>query len=415
MTQSSTTDNAPEIQFNPISPEFTQDPEAFYAPIRERAPIFYFAPARFWVLTRHDDIATIVRDQRFTADPRAWRYAMPSPYPKDSELAKIFDHNPFLRAPEDHLRIRRLVSPAFSARAVARLEPKIREIADDLLQKPRGSGQLELDIAADYSGPMPIRAIATMFGIPRDQQEAFGRWGYALLQQVMLAVTAPDRLSETMAEAEAGVPMLRRIIAQRRREPTDDILSQLIHAQEAGDKLTEDELVSLVAIVIAAGTDTTVHLISFTVYNLLRREELRRQVQREPSILPSVIDEIMRFDSQSKATIPRYALEDLTLGGQSIAKGDLLVGYVGAAMRDPATWPDAHRFDITRDQASNLSFGRGAHHCLGSHLAKLECRVAVNALLESFPDMQLEGPPVYEFNHPIHRAISSLKVRLREG
>jgi cytochrome P450 len=399
--------------FDPLSLEFTADPQRFYAPMRERAPVYYYEPGRFWVLTRYADIDALTRDPRFTIDPRAWRFSMPPAWPRGSELEKIFEHNPFHSSIENHLRIRRLVAPSFSPRAVARLEQQAREIFDELLARARAGERDVVDFAAELAHPLPIRVIATMFGIPREHQEAFGRWGYAILQQILLRLMAPHRLSETMAVAEDGVALLRRIISDRRRHPGDDMLSQLIQAQEAGDKLTEDELVSLVTIIIAAGTDTTVHALNFALYNLLRHDDQRRIVERDPSMLGNAMDELMRFDSSSKATIPRFALEDLEIRGQPIARGDLVNGYVGAAMHDPEVWPDAARLDVTRDPSPTLSFGRGAHHCLGAHLVRLEGRVALGAMLERFPGLRLEGPPVYEYQHPIHRSMSSLPVRLR--
>ncbi|AUX23277.1 cytochrome P450 [Sorangium cellulosum] len=412
MSQSSPS-RALDIQFDPLSLEFTEDPQRFYAPMRERAPVYYYEPGRFWVLTRYADIDALTRDPRFTIDPRAWRYPQPPAYPRGSELEKIFDHNPFHSSVENHLRIRRLVAPSFSARAVAQLERHTRALFDELLARARADERDVIDFAAELAHPLPIRVIAGIFGVPREHQEAFGRWGYAILQQILLRLMAPHRLAETMDVAERGVGMMREIIADRRRRPGDDLLTQLIQAQEAGDRLTEDELVSLVTIIIAAGTDTTVHALNFALYNLLRHEDQRRLVQRDPSLLSGAMDELMRYDSSSKAAIPRFALEDLTIRGQPIQKGDLVNGYVGAAMHDPEVWPDADRLDVTRDPSATLSFGRGAHHCLGAHLVRLEGRVALGTLLERYPEMRLEAPPVYEYKHPIHRSMSSLKVRLR--
>lgn len=404
---------AADIQFDPLSLEFTENPQRFYAPMRERAPVYYYEPGRFWVLTRYTDIDALTRDSRFTIDPRAWRYPVPPAYPKGSELERIFEHNPFHSSVQNHLRIRRLVAPSFSPRAIARLEHHTRAIFDELLVRARADEHDVVDFASELAHPLPIRVIASMFGIPRELQEDFGRWGYAILQQILLRLMAPHRLSETMDVAEGGVAMMRQIIANRRRNPGDDMLSQLIEAQEAGDQLTEDELVSLVTIIIAAGTDTTVHALNFALYNLLRHDDQRRLVQRDPSLLNNAMDELMRFDSSSKATIPRFSLEDLAIRGQHIARGDLVNGYVGAAMHDPEVWPDAARLDVTRDPSATLSFGRGAHHCLGAHLVRLEGRVALSTMLERFPEMRLEGSPVYEYKHPIHRSMSSLKVRLR--
>lgn len=404
---------ASDIQFDPLSLEFTENPQRFYAPMRERAAVYFYEAGRFWVLTRYADIDALTRDPRFTIDPRAWRYTVPPAYSKGSELEKIFEHNPFHSSVGDHLRIRRLVASSFSPRAIARLEQHTRAIFDELLARARVDERDVVDFAAELAHPLPIRVIAGMFGIPREHQEAFGRWGHAILQQILLRLMAPHRLSETMAVAEGGVAMMRQIIADRRRNPGDDMLSQLIQAQEAGDQLSEDELVSLVTIIIAAGTDTTVHALNFALFNLLRHDDQRQLVQRDPSLLNNAMDELMRYDSSSKATIPRFALEDLIIRGQPIAKGDLVNGYVGAAMHDPEVWPDAGRLDVTRDSSATLSFGRGAHHCLGAHLVRLEGRVALGTMLARFPELRLEGAPVYEYQHPIHRSMSSLKVRLR--
>jgi cytochrome P450 enzyme len=375
--------------------------------------VFYWPEGRAWVLTRYQDVEALTRDPRFSIDPRNWRHAMPPLYDPESKLARLFKNNPFHAPVQDHLRIRRLIAPSFSMRALSGLEGEIRAIVDDLLLKAEADTREVIDIATDLAEHLPIRVIGSMLAIPTEHQAAFRRWSKSILEQVMLPLLSPEKIPVSMFEAERGITLLHEIIADRRKNPGPDMLSQLIQTQEAGTRLSKDELVSLIAIMIAAGAETGVNFISFSVYNLLRHEEQRRLVQRDPTLLAGALEEVLRYDHFGKVTITRYALEDLAIRGQAIARGDMVIGEASAAMHDRDMWPDAERFDVTRDPAANLSWGRGAHHCLGIHLARLEGRVAVGALLERFPEMRLEGAPEYEPRHPVLRCMTSLKVRLR--
>lgn len=400
------------IPFDPISRAFTEDPQPFYASMRERAPVFYWPQGRAWVLTRYDDIDAMLRDPRFTTDQGKWRHATQPIYASDPELAAVFEKNFFFASPQDHQRIRKLVAPSFSSRVIARLEGQTRAIVDDLLTQARTDSRDLIDISPDLAEPLPIRVISSMLGIPREHDEHFRRWGISIIH-VIFPLLPPEQIPAAVAEAAGGLPMLREVIAERRQNPGDDTLSQLIQAHEAGDRLSEDELVALVMALISAGSDTTVHLITFAVYNLLRHPEQRRLVQQDPSLLENALEEVLRYDNFGKGMVTRFALEDVSIRGQHIPEGDMIFGYVGSAMHDSEVWPDAGRFDVTRDPVANLSFGRGAHYCLGAHLARLEGRIAVGTLLQRFPDMQLAGPPEYDFQHPVFRRMSSLPVRLR--
>ena len=405
-------DNDAAIIFDPMSRAFTEDPQSFYAAMRERAPVYYWPEGRAWVLTRYDDIDAMLRDARFSTDHRRWRHNTQPIYAHEPELANIIEKNLFLAPAQDHQRIRKLVAPSFSSRAIARLERQIRAIVDDLLAQASADSRDVIDIATAVAEPMPIRVISSMLGIPPEHDECFRRWGTSILQ-VGFPLQPPERIAATVAEAARGLPVLREIIAERRRNLGDDMLSQLIQTQEAGERLSEDELISLVMVMIAAGSETTVHLITFAVYNLLRHADQRGLVQEDPSLLDNAIEEVLRYDSFAKGGVTRFALQDVSIRGQRIASGDMIFGYLGAALHDPDVWPDAGRFDVTRDPVANLSFGRGAHYCLGAHLARLEGRVALATLFERFPDMQLAGPPGYDFYHPILRRMSSLPVRPR--
>jgi cytochrome P450 len=405
-------DSDAAIHFDPTSRAFTEDPQSFYAAMRERAPVYYWPEGRAWVLTRYDDIDAMLRDARFTTDNRTWRHSAQPIYANEPELATVLENNFFSAPAQEHQRMRKLVAPSFSSRAIAPLERQIRAIVDDLLAQADAGGRDVIDIATALAEPVPIRVISSMLGIPREHDEHFRRWGGSIIQ-VMFPLLPPERMAVTVAVAAGGLPMLREIIAERRRNPGDDMLSQLIQAQEAGERLSEDELVAMVMIMIAAGSETTVHLITFAVYNLLRHADQRRLVQQDPSLLDNAIEEVLRYDSFGKGAVTRFALEDVVIRGQRIVRGDMIFGYLGSALHDPDVWPDAGRFDVTRDPVANLSFGRGAHYCLGAHLARLEGRVALATLFERFPDMQLAGPPEYDFQHPILRRMSSLPVRPR--
>jgi cytochrome P450 len=214
-----------------------------------------------------------------------------------------------------------------------------------------------------------------------------------------------------MALVPEGLALLEEVVAERRRQRGDDLLSTLIHHEEAGERLTTQELLSLVGALVIAGSETTTHLISFAVWNLLRHPEQLALVRADPGLLRGAIEEVLRFDSFGKLGNPRYVVERYQLGDVELRPGQMLIALLPAALRDPEVFPDADRFDIRRDNLRSIAFGSGAHYCMGAALARLEGEVAIGRLLQAFPSLDLAAPPTYA-RHVSMRCMARLPVRL---
>ena len=308
----------------------------------------------------------------------------------------------------DHRRVRRVLGPLFTQRAVEHARKKFQFVVDDILAEL--DGHSEIDLSADFAAIYPLRAITHLLGIPRERQEQFILFGSAVIDAFYPAIS-PEALREKMEFLPKGVAMLEEIMAQRRAQPQDDFFSRLIHAQEQGDQLTDKELISMVALMISAGCEPPRHLVSFAIYNLLIHPDQLETLRCEPQLLRNAVDEVGRFDSFGKLNLPRFALEDLELNGVKIAKGQQVFGVFASALRDPEVFPEPDRFDIRRDQSRSVLYGDGPHVCLGTWLARHMAEPAVGTLVKRFPNMQLMGSPQFSRN-AFFRKMVSLPVRL---
>ena len=401
----------PAIAFNPFAPGFDQDPYPAYEELREKAPVHYWEEGRGFLVSRFDDIMAVIRDDRFTPDAAAWELASTMAATIIPAMAELSRGSLFSLSNKDHARVRKLLSPALTPRAIERLRPDVQRIVDASLAAAEGADTF--DVARHFAEHIPARVIAAMLKIPAVAEGAFERFAGAVVQAIFPAMMTPEIRERLSKEITEGVALVREVIDERRRSPLEnDILTTLIQTEEQGDKLNADELLSLVAALVVGGSETTVHLIDFTVLNLLRRPEVLEQVKAEPELLRGVLDEVLRFDFFGKAGITRYALEDVEVGGVAIKKGQMVMLMLGAGLRDHAAFNKADVFDIRRQTNASIAFGNGAHYCIGANLARLEGQVAVGTLLSRFPEMKLEEPPVFG-RHPVIRKMESLKVRLR--
>jgi len=321
------------------------------------------------------------------------------------DIRYIFEKGLFNLPANDHLRVRRAVSPAFTPRAVEKLRGEIEGIVDEALAPWQGKDVIDIAPIADF---IPMRVIASMLHIPKEHDELFRGFGQALVQSVDPRLT-PAQLGALFSRVPPGMAVLRQIIEERRKHPGDDLLSVLIKAEETGDKLSTEEMISLVAGLITAGSETTVHFISFSMLNLVRMPEKLAEVRKDRALLKGALEEVLRWDSFGKSGIPRYALEDVEISGTKIKKGEMVMALLPAAQRDPRGYPDADKFDPRREPEERIHFGSGPHYCLGANLAKLEGEVAVARILERYPTLKLAAEPVFGF-HPFIRHIAKLEL-----
>ena len=268
-------------------------------------------------------------------------------------------------------------------------------------------GRTEFDLVSELAWPLPVIVIAEMLGIPRQDRERFKRWSDA-----MVATLGGDysSLDEARRSNEELVEYVSRVIAARRRQPQDDLISRLVAAEESGQRLSEDEMLGTVALLLVAGNETTTHLISSGMLVLLRNPAQMARLREDPSLFPSAIDEMLRYTGPVHTT-RRTAREDVSLGDARIRRGDVVVGILAAANRDPNKYEDPDRFDVARNPTDHVAFGDGIHFCLGAALARLEGQIAIGTLLRRFPNLQLlDDQPEWAGTSAI-RGVTSVRLR----
>jgi cytochrome P450 len=341
-----------------------------------------------WLLTGYAEVEAAFADPRLVKDPRnAYSPDELARMPARPEETRYTRSNMLNRDPPDHTRLRRLVSKAFTPRMVEQLRPRVQAIAEALLDAVAARG--EMDLIDDYAFPLPITVIAEMLGIPAADRDQFRDWS-----DVLLTAMPPLPMGPAAVAAAQG---LRRYLEarfeERHRASSEDLITGLLQAEEAGDKLGKEELLGMVYLLLIAGYETTVNLIGNGTLALLEHPDQLARLRSNPALLPSAIDELLRFCAPVMASSLRYAAEDIALRDVVIPKGDMVLLVIGAANRDPAQFASPDALDITRADNKHLAFGHGSHYCLGAPLARMEGEIALGTLLHRVPNLRLGVPP----------------------
>jgi len=361
-----------------------------------------------WLLTRYADVEAAFAHPRLVKDPRnALSPAELARVPARPEATRYTRTNMLVRDPPDHTRLRRLVSKAFTPRTVEQLRPRVGAIADELLGAVAGRG--EMDLIDEYAFPLPITVISEMLGVPAADRDRFRDWSDAIL-----AAIPPQPVTPAASEALEGLRgYMEARFEERRRAPADDLITGLVQAEEAGDKLSREELQGMVYAILLAGYETTAHLIGSGALALLRHPDQLAKLRADPALMPSAVEELLRFCSPAATSTLRYAAEDVVVGGVVIPKGDMVLVVITAANRDPARFPSPDSLDITRADNQHLAFGHGIHYCLGAPLARVEGEIAFETLLRRMPDLRLGVSPEALAWRPsfVLRGLASLPVR----
>ena len=392
------------VAYNPLSDRTAQDPYPVYAALRERDPVHRSRLMNAWMFARHADVDAILRDHRtFGSDPRkgtltARQQAM---LPAPDELTML------LLDPPDHRRLRALVNKAFTPRAVEALEPRIRETLAALLDDVDDASGFDLMQAVAH--PLPVIVIAEMLGVPHEDRARFAVWSAQRARLLEPTISYRERAAAEVATVEFDA-FFRAIIEKRRAAPEDDILSALVEAEDEGERLNERETLNMLRLLLIAGNETTTNLIGNGMLALLRNPDQLQRLREDPGLIPSAVEELLRFDSPVQATF-RRALSDCEVNGFELRKRDNLVVLVGSANRDPDAFEDPDRLDLGRGDTAHLSFGRGIHHCLGAPLARLEGRIVFEMLLERFSSIELAGDRPRFRKSIVLRGLQSLPVR----
>lgn len=372
------------------SKEARANPQPIYARIRQEDPVHRTTGPHTgnptWILTRYEDCVSFLKDARFGKEfhknlpkelaARWW----PEPSPDDPWA--IINRHLLEIDPPDHTRLRALVHKAFTPRMVESLRPRIHAIADTLLDEMGDHG--EADLISAFAFPLPITVIAEMLGIPTADREQFRRWTKVLL-------FSPDGDENRAALMEFGMYM-NQMIDERQANPQEDIISALAHAEEDGDTLNRMELLSMLFLLLVAGHETTVNLIGNGTLALLQHPDQLQKLRSDPALIKPAVEEMLRYNGPVDITTNRWAFEDVEIGGKVIGQGDMVYASLLAANRDPEQFPDPDRFDITRDPNRHIAFGNGIHYCVGAPLARMEGAIALNALVQRLPQLELAVP-----------------------
>lgn len=406
------------LVFNPFDPEFRADPYPTYRRLREEDPMHtsMLGPR---VLTQYELCSAILRDQRTgTDETKSNAYAEWLAQGNEPPGRSEDDNPPFLFLdPPDHTRLRGLVSKAFTPKVVEGLRPRAQDLTDALIdaavaraQTGAAGAQGSMDVIADIAYPLPVTIISEMLGVPTEDHETFQGWSRELARALDPAYVLPPEVIAARDKAvEEFGDYFRALIAKRRADPRADLLSSLIAVEEAGQSLTEGELVSTVILLLIAGHETTVNLIGNGVLALLRNRAQFEKLAADPSLAKSATEEALRYDAPVQMTM-RVAHENLQFGDFAMPEGDTAILLLAAANRDPAMFDDPETFDITRDDPRHLAFSSGIHFCLGASLARLEGQIALATVARRLPRMELAvDRPEYKENIVL-RGLASLPV-----
>jgi len=380
---------ATDRELHVFAPELVEDPYPWYAEMRQERVVPYSLPGlphvRAVMLSRHADVQAVLRDARFG---RAGFRQSAAQVLGEGALADSYSRWFLFQDPPDHTRLRGLVSKAFTPRAVENLRQQIDDVVERLLDAQQGKPSF--DLMGSFAYQVPVLVICELLGVPAADRGRFTDWSAALAKGLdILTVPDPEAVRRGNEAAAGLTAYFRELIQVRRTRPGKDLLTALIAAEEAGDRLTEDELLATCVLLFFAGHETTVNLIGNGVLALLRNASELMRLRSEPALMPGAIEEFLRYDSPVQRT-GRVVLEDLEFNGRLYAQGSRVNMLVGAANRDPEQFPDPDRLDVTRKNASqHLSFAAGIHYCVGAPLARLEAQLAIAALLRRYAELRM--------------------------
>ncbi len=397
------------VTFTPRTQALRSNPHPLYRRLRETDPVHRSQLAGGYVLSRYEDVQSVIADRRFSSDERNWnrygRFArlrrladIPDPY--ESGLAAMLRMDP-----PDHTRLRGLATKAFTPRAIDQWQPRMQAVAHALLHRIAPHGPF--DLVRDFAGPLPVVVIAELLGVPSEEHERFRQLSDRVVKS--LGDGSLDDVHDAFVARDELARILEGIAADRRAQPREDLISGLVAAEEAGDRLTRDELISTCILLLVAGNETTTKLIGNSVVALLANPAQGALLREEPKRIPGAVEELLRYDGPVQLT-SRLATEDCDLFGEPVKRGMQIVLLLAAANRDPARFADPDRLDVTRDDVRHLAFGHGTHFCLGARLARLETAVALEALLARLPRLEHAGEVAWSTN-TVLRGPTSLPLR----
>jgi cytochrome P450 len=381
-----------DLQINIVSAEFKANPFPLLARLRAQDPVFRThltdkTRTPVWLITRYEDVFALLKDERFSKNRRsALTPEQIRRLPWVPPMFRPLERNMLDLDQPDHTRLRALVHKAFTPRLVEQMRERVQTLADELLE--RALHRHEMDLINDYALPLPMTIITEILGVPTSDRHKFHKWSKAVV-----SLSSPNATVRVIPSVWMFIRYLRRFFKVRRRDPRDDLASALIRAEEAGDRLSEDELLAMVFLLLIAGHETTVNLIASGTLALLTNPDQMKKLRAEPSLIKPAVEELLRYTSPVFMSTERYAREDITIHGVTIPRGEMTFGVIGSANRDENVFENPDQLDITREPNKHLAFGQGIHFCLGAPLARMEAQIAINTLLRRMPDLRLKVSP----------------------
>ncbi|GAB3274750.1 cytochrome P450 family protein [Parasphingorhabdus pacifica] len=364
--------------------DFAQDPHLRFALMRDETParrVVTSSGLPGWVLTRYDDVRAALSDSRISKDVGRLREVIRErrlPGVGDRMIDQSLSFHMLNADPPDHTRLRKLVVKAFTPGRIESMGPRVEQITDDLLDAM--DGRSEVDLLDEFAFPLPITVIADLLGVDEDRREEFRAWSKVLLD---------DGVSEAAAEAlRQTTEYLSGLVAKKREQPGDDLLSALVEASEDEDRLDENELLAMAFLLLVAGHETTVNLLANSVHALLRNPEQLAKLRADPGFVPAAVEETLRFDSPVMNATVRHTTEPVRFGEVEVPARSVVWLSLGAANRDAERFTDPNSFDVSRDTSGHLAFGHGIHFCVGASLARLEGRIGLRKLIDRFPNLR---------------------------
>lgn len=404
-------DSTRRVKFNLFDPKFNANPYPTYHRLRNEDPVHRYFVGGDWIVTRYADVKAVLKSGCVRTDDRPKSIQERNKYFLHQEnnldtLAYTTSRFLFYMNPPDHTRLRGLVGKGFSSVVVERMRPHIQEIVDELLDKVRHKGSM--DIVAELASPLSVSVISKLLGIPKEAQQQLHQWTNVLSRILDPLVSLKEY--EAMNQATEEIQeYLRTLIAEREKDPQEDFISNLIAAKDQSDRLSQKELLAICTLLFGAGEETTGNTIGNGILALLQHPNQMEQLKREPTMIQSAVEEVIRYDSAIQM-LTRIATDNLEIGNQTIKAGEKIVLCLGAANRDPAQFPNPDELNINREQNHHLAFADGIHYCLGAALARVETQVAINTLIQRFPDLRLASNKQEWKKSIVIRGLKSLSV-----
>ncbi len=399
-----------ELDDDMLGGERLANPYPYFARMLEHDPVHWNERFRAWFVHKHEDVLWALRHPAFSSDrvrPVYEKHLSPQRRAERQPTFDVLRHWMVFLDPPEHTRLRKMVMPAFSPKAVARMRPRVEQVVQDTLAQLEG--RRSFDFISDFAYPIPAIVVAELIGVPAEDRDKFKKWSDDILTLVFGAEGQADRRELAQQGLIELTDYLRALIAEIRKAPGHDIISSLIQAHEVEPPLTDDEIVATCALLVFGGHETTTNLIANGTRQLLLHPDQWELLRRKPELIGSAVEELLRFDGPSRLEA-RLLVEDVELRGKTLRAGDNVFLVQSAANRDPEVFTDPDTLDITRQKNTHVGFGFGVHHCLGNFLARLEATVAIAAVIEAMPDLALDGPETW---HPtmMSRGMKTMPVK----